>query len=246
MWFDKTRAFALHLLFSLLVIALCLALIYFVWYPYPYFKIEQVWDVLKVVILVDVLLGPLCTFVVYRRDKPRLNVDLSIIIVLQLLALAWGMSVAYKERPVYVALVKTMFSVVPASSVDQQQLPDPSLRSTGWGGGPRVVYVDLPFDDPAFMAKVEQDMEQGMKLAFYAEYYRDAGTYLPAAADDIDQRIRLFPQIKGDIDRLVAKHGGSKADYLFYSFEGRRSVGLLVVRRTDGQVIDALLADASD
>ena len=84
---SKLRAFAVHLCGSVAIISLYLLLVFLVWYPYPYFAIEKVWDVIRVVIGVDIFIGPLLTLVVYRAGKPSLKFDLTAIIAVQLAAL---------------------------------------------------------------------------------------------------------------------------------------------------------------
>lgn len=57
----KLYAFATHLAASLAVVGVYLLLVYFVWYPAPYYELEQVIYVVAILAGVDVVIGPLLT-----------------------------------------------------------------------------------------------------------------------------------------------------------------------------------------
>lgn len=95
----KIIAFAIHLTVSLSIFAGFYFLTAFVWYPDFYFSANGVLAAMLTVALVDVGLGPVMTFVLYRPHKPGLKFDFAMIIAMQLSALAWGTWVVYYERP---------------------------------------------------------------------------------------------------------------------------------------------------
>ena len=99
----KTRVIAagLHFIVSFIVISIALSIIYFIWYPKPFYIIHSVFDAVKVALIVDLVLGPFLTFVVFNLSKPRLELirDLSIIVLLQVVALSWGLHITHKMRP---------------------------------------------------------------------------------------------------------------------------------------------------
>ena len=63
---------------------------FWVWYPTPYFAIDGGWQVLRILAGVDVVLGPLLTFIVFKIGKPSLKFDMSCIILMQIGALIYG------------------------------------------------------------------------------------------------------------------------------------------------------------
>ena len=69
LFLSKLKAFSIHLSASASVISIYLLIVFLVWYPHPYYLIEKVWDVIRIVIGVDVFIGPLLTFVVYKAGK---------------------------------------------------------------------------------------------------------------------------------------------------------------------------------
>jgi len=240
---SKLRAFAIHLGGSVTVIAAYLMLVFLVWYPYPYFMIEKVWEVIRIVVSVDVFIGPLLTLVVYKAGKASLKFDLTAIVVVQLTALLWGVSVTYNQRPVYTAIVDDIFSVVTASEIDLDSVSNAALKNSLWAG-PQLVYVDLPYENEEYVRRGEENLATGVKFSQYTEFYKPFAEHkdvLFERAIDIRQRMREFAELDDDVNTLVKKHGGSLDDYVFMSIEGRVALGFLMLRREDAQVMDVLL-----
>ena len=75
----RLPAFLVHVGISLTLVLTLAAATWLFWYPPPYFRFDGGWQVLRLVAVVDVVLGPLLTLVVYRRGKKGLAIDLSII-----------------------------------------------------------------------------------------------------------------------------------------------------------------------
>jgi len=96
----KLKAFIIHLIISLGIFLVFFSVTRFIWYPSFYFSASGAWDAMFTVAFVDVVLGPLLTLVLYKRGKPGLKFDLSMIALFQISALVWGMWVLYSERPV--------------------------------------------------------------------------------------------------------------------------------------------------
>lgn len=69
---EKIRAFAVHFLISALVCSLFSCFAFWVWYPGPLSARLGLWHILLLLVMVDVVLGPLMTFIVYRKGKNSL------------------------------------------------------------------------------------------------------------------------------------------------------------------------------
>ena len=66
----RVRASAAHFLFSAVLAAICVALVYLLWYPAPLGSMSGVSDLVVLMLGVDVVLGPLVTLVVFNTRKP--------------------------------------------------------------------------------------------------------------------------------------------------------------------------------
>ncbi|MFZ3141643.1 TfpX/TfpZ family type IV pilin accessory protein [Polaromonas sp.] len=122
---ERSTAAALHLLASLAVASLAAVLVFFVWYPYPYREVSGGRELFLLIMAVDLVVGPLLTFVVFNRSKPRRELwrDLSIIGLLQLVTLCYGLWTVFAARPVYLVHEVERFRVVTAADIDPVELP---------------------------------------------------------------------------------------------------------------------------
>ena len=99
----RTQAAAFHLVLSSLAVGLLALSMWFAWYRPPYFRLDGGWHVLRILVAVDIVLGPLLTFIVFDRAKPELRRDLTMIAAIQICAFAYGAATLYLHRPVFVA-----------------------------------------------------------------------------------------------------------------------------------------------
>lgn len=101
---NRWKAAAIHLSISILLALLMGALLYFVWFPSPYFAAAGATRLIVLMLSVDVCIGPLLTLLVVNRHKPRklLRLDLTVIGVLQAIAFVYGMHVIISARPVFI------------------------------------------------------------------------------------------------------------------------------------------------
>lgn len=103
-----------HLIASISVAVLCSVFVFGIWYPYPFNELAGGNDLFKILVFVDVIIGPLLTFIVYNPKKPTFELwrDIGIIITLQITALAYGLHSTYISRPVFVGFEGDRFRMV--------------------------------------------------------------------------------------------------------------------------------------
>ena len=70
---NKFKAAGIHLLLSISIAVLLLALMLGVWYPGSYFKLMGGGELIFLMAGIDVCLGPLLTFVVFKPHKKSLK-----------------------------------------------------------------------------------------------------------------------------------------------------------------------------
>ncbi|UYZ73676.1 hypothetical protein LP090_02895 [Moraxella bovis] len=97
----KAKAGITHFTISLLIFCFVVAWVYFFAYPDVYFTMAGAIQGLTLVFLIDVVLGPLLSFLVYNPAKPKKEIisDLVIIGAVQIAALVYGLTTLYKEQP---------------------------------------------------------------------------------------------------------------------------------------------------
>ena len=126
---DKLKASGIHFFFSALVIFCFVALVYFIWFTPTFFIEMGALTPLKVLVLVDVVLGPLLTFIVYKEGKKSLKMDLSIIILVQIIALGYGAYSTYLGRPVLVFLDDKSYKTIIQKQLEDTPIEQPELQT---------------------------------------------------------------------------------------------------------------------
>lgn len=145
---NRWKASLIHFGLSLVVFLALLAIILLVWYPGVLFDITGGWEGLRIVIGVDLVLGPLLTLIVFNPEKPSLKFDLTCIAAFQAVCLAGGVWVVYNERPVVLALEYDTIYSLSAREFTAYGNDIESLDAFE-GPYPKAVYIELPNDDTA-------------------------------------------------------------------------------------------------
>ena len=118
----RLRAFSLHFLASVIVVGLALIVMRLVWYPTPFASLLGWVDLLWVVVGVDLVLGPVLTFLVYAPGKKSLRFDLAVIVLVQLSALGYGIYTSAQGRPIYLVFVVDRFETVSPVDFTQEEI----------------------------------------------------------------------------------------------------------------------------
>ena len=142
----RIRAALVYLGASALVAAVVFVSVFFLWYPGPFFAAAGGLDLLKVIVMVDVTLGPLVVLVIYKPGKWGLRFDLITLAVLQACALAYGVHVLFEARPAYIAFVKDRFELARANGFPAGELEKARDYASLPITGPKWVGVRLPGD----------------------------------------------------------------------------------------------------
>ncbi len=113
---SKAQAFCLHLTLSLLVFSTLVWAMLVHWFPGALFALDGGWEGLKLVAMVDLVLGPALTLLLYKPGKPKLALDMSLIAGLQIAALAYGFVATHQQRTVAVVFADGMFNTLSAQA----------------------------------------------------------------------------------------------------------------------------------
>ena len=83
------------------------------WYPYPYRELSGGRELLALVVAVDMVLGPLITLVICNAAKMRrdLVMDFTVIGLLQVAALTYGLWTVFVARPVHLVFEYSRMTV---------------------------------------------------------------------------------------------------------------------------------------
>ena len=180
---NKTRAFLFHFFLSAAIVGALLAIVFLVWFPRPFFEIGGAWNVVKILVGVHLVLGPVLTLIVYKPEKPGLRFDLTAIAVIQLVALLYGTVTIYSERPQYLVFVGDRFNLIAGPDIDGQTFADTDWRKKPLIG-PRLAVAEPP-----------ADLEEQQKLMFE----------IVDGAPDLERRPELWHPFDEKKEQVLAR-----------------------------------------
>lgn len=249
-WRARTRAAAIHLGLSALVALLAALLVFALWYPYPYRDISGGRDLFQLVVAVDVVLGPLITFAIFNRRKPRaeLRRDLAVVGLLQLAGLAYGLWSVHLARPVHMVFEYDRFRVVHLVEIPEElEERVPAGVPLAPLGGPTVIAL-RPFRDADEKANFTIAALQGVPLSARPELWQPyAGAraeVLQAARPAVDLKQR-FGARAGEVDAVLARAGRTAAQASYLPLVARKAEAwtVLLDNRT-GDILGYLPLDS--
>ena len=169
----RIKFFIKHLSISFIVAVLVLGWIFTVWYPVPLAKTTGVTAIVFIMLAIDVIIGPILGFIVYKAHKKSLKFDLVVIVLLQLAALGYGVYSLAEGRPVWIAFNGNRFELIRNNElldvgidhrVDNEYY-HPSLL------GPKYVAVKIAEDSSERDQNMFEELQGGISLAQRPERY---------------------------------------------------------------------------
>ena len=157
---SRYRASFIHLLVSAFVVGNVVAVVFWAWYPSPAFEVLGAFSIIRLLIGVDLVLGPLLTLVVYKHGKPGLKFDLAFIALVQIIALVYGSYVLFSERPRYIVFAVDRVEFVGANQIDAAEIRYDVLRTKDATSLIRV-YSSPPEDPEEFQRYFDSIMFEG-------------------------------------------------------------------------------------
>lgn len=230
MFNNKLKASLIHFLFSALLVGGFVAFALLVWYPDPILEISGLRNILLILVSVDLVLGPLLTFIVYKPLKKSLKFDLAAIIAVQLGALGYGMYTIYQGHPVYITYTVDRFTLVTAQEAKPETAKYPEYQVTTFG---KPVYAfSAPPKDPEELSKLtlkvmsgeEPDIDQQPKYYEPFDKNLDAVLANKYSAD----KLQVDPANKEKLTAFLTKKGLTLEQSIFIPLAGKEKDVILV------------------
>lgn len=144
----KAKSALVSFLIASLACLILASIVKLIWYPGPLFWADGGIQGLKVIFIIELVLGPLLTAYLVRDTKSvrKRTLDLGLVAILQIGALVFGAHLMFIERPVAISYYDGKFSTISASIVELQNNGLSSLNSFG-KNFPVWVYPELNASD---------------------------------------------------------------------------------------------------
>lgn len=248
---DAARAAGIHFLLSIAV-ALAVAIFVFgIWYPFPYSEFSGGRELFLLVVIVDVTCGPILTLVLFNRLKHRSELwrDLSLVAIVQLAALCYGLWSVHQARPLFLVWeidrfkVMTMPDFRPVAHGELALLPrslSPTLVSE-----PIIVALREPKDEAerqeVLLDSVAGGRDYAERPGFYIPYKDAPVTKLLARAKPIPVYINKYPAQRAELLILLKKNNPDLNQFMYLPVIARQD--WIAVLDKQGQIQGFLKGD---
>ncbi len=230
---NRWQAFAVHIGISAVIFFMLAAIIVFVWYPGFLFQTDGGWQGIRLIAGVDFIIGPVLTLIVYKLGKPSLKMDLTLIGLLQIGCLVYGLWLVFEQKPLAVIYADEHFYTMSEGTFDMNELDIADIPLINDGKKPVWIFVDIPEEKTThWKVRLEQQLKQGLAHTRTAAYLRYEDNLqrvakLGSTAKEVEEQTRYRPQNSEDSVR-------------YYPLSARYSDGLLGIDTRDGSVVELL------
>ena len=241
-------AASIHLICSVVVAVLAGALVFGLWYPYPYRDLSGGRELFFLVVGVDVVCGPLLTLVLFNPLKPKAELwrDLGLVALIQIGALGYGLFTVWQVRPLFLVLELDRFKVVMAPDLDAAAvtaLPN-GLRASVWGG-PKVVAIRPPASveekNKVLFAALQGGRDYAERPEFYLRYEGENALKSLKSAKPLTGFLQRWPDQQAAADKLATEKKVNLSQWMYLPVRGRQEWVAILDKR--GQIQGFLKGD---
>ncbi len=242
------KAAATHFLLSVLVAFIAAALVFGLWFPGAYRDMAGGTELFLLIVIVDIVCGPLLTLVLFNPLKSRreLFFDLGLVALVQLAALIYGLWTLWDVRPLYLPHEFDRFKVV---SLNDLRGADTSMLSgelaSNFFKGPQVVALREPKDieerNKVLFAALSGGADYGERPDFYLAFdEKTAGKTLERARKVSDFVLR-YPQQKEVLEKIAVKLNQPLSQLKYLPIKARKD--WIAVLTPTGQIAEFVPGD---
>jgi hypothetical protein len=249
-WREKFIATAIHFGATLALASVAAAVIFFVWFPDPLQTMIGGTELFMLVVGCDVVLGPLLSLVLYdsRKTRRALITDYTLIGILQVAGLLYGMYIVAGTRPVYVAFNTDRYEIVTARDISEKELAaarDPRYGRLPWSGPKLVSVVVPPEESQDAMFQAVSGNEEHQRPKFFApldarlEAIRSRSKPLPALEEK-------KPAAKGMLEEAAGESGIPRERLAWLPVRHRNGFWTALIDTADGKPVAWAAVDPYD
>ena len=227
----KLKASAIHLGLSLIIFVVLAYQIYYVWYPVPYFSVDGGWQGIRLIAAVDLVLGPLITFLIFdlRKNRRAIVFDLIVIALFQASALVYGIATTYQQRPVAIVLIDPFVISTVADSYGPQLNSLEDLKQYS-SETPPVIFVDMELTREALDKVMRIKLEDKIQEASQVHLYQPHSMLVKGLESRQQDYLGLVERwgAKDILEEWLEQNNKQQAEILIAPFNGRYGVAWLI------------------
>lgn len=204
----RLKFFFSHLSISLMIALFVVVLVFFIWYPVPLATAVGVTHIFLIILAIDIIVGPFLGLLVYKHGKKTLKFDLGVIILLQILALCYGVYSIEQGRPAWIAYNVDRFELVRKNEIitDHIEQALPQFQHPSWFK-PQWVGVEFAKDANVRSDDLFAEALGGISIAQKPERYVD----FSKTTTQLKQRTKNLKELNQyndvqQVERIVSKY----------------------------------------
>ena len=242
MFKDKLKASGIHLLLSIILVSLIIGSTLFFLFPSAFIAVTDFKEVASIIISVDLVLGPLLTFVVFnpKKQKKLLYLDFAVIGVIQLSALFYGVYSLFQIHPVYVAFNVDRFTIVTAKDAEPQKARLKEYKISKFEAG-KLAFAKMPDDQEKQNDLLLSATMGGEDLEQREEYYEPVKENLAAIiAKSLDPKTLMSNKKTAE---FMKEHNDKIKDYAFLPLNSLKKDALIVINKKTAEPVATIDVD---
>lgn len=222
---EKLVAASKHACISVATITLTLLAIRYAWYPDQLFELMKAAPIFIIFAVTDITVGPLLTFVIYRKNKRGLKKDLTVIALIQIAAFCIGIRTLAEARPIWIVYSYGVLEIVSAKDMlaeEKKETLPASTYTSSWLG-PKLVSAKLPANNkernkilfeslsgkpdisrnPKYFLPIESDWEEIKKTAIMEKSGGYTGAYILPVLGSLEPSIAIIKKTEEPNIKIV-------------------------------------------
>lgn len=235
----KLKASLIHLVLSAIIISALVSLVIIFWFPSPFLGVTDFKDIALILIIIDLVLGPLLTFVVFNPNKKSLKLDLSVIASIQIMALSYGLYMLYLTHPVYITYYENSFNMITAKQAKPERAQHSELRVSKLSS-PTFAYLDIAdtkTKDQIFNEMIDGDVDIEARADYYKPYKNHLDTVL---ANSLDTDKIFSEDTNDNATRSFLKENNNIDDFAFLPLVSSSKNAIIVLDKISGEAITTI------
>ena len=242
-WPFRRKAALIHVSVTVLLAVTVATVVFVVWFPGEYRSMSGGTELFMLVASVDFTIGPLITFVIAdsRKTRGHLGRDIAVIVVLQLIALGYGLHMVSISRPVMLALEEDRFRVVSANDVYTQELPQAKAEFRSLSlTGPRLAYSAVPTDPKEKSDALSLGLrgyDVGTRPKMWQPWDQKVRALALAHAKPLAELMKRYPKGQAEFAAAIAKTGRTADKLVYIPTITFRDDWVTLLDSTNGEVV---------
>lgn len=182
---------------------------------------------------IDIVIGPILGFIIYKQNKKSLKFDLSVIFLIQFSALLFGFLTLFNGRPVWIVFNEASFYVVKQNEVLWIKSDEKRLVRKSSFLGPQFVAISSSLNNQENVNFIKNF--EGISITQFPKYYVEfADEKKKIILDSYNLNVLLKFNKKDIVDRTLGKYPQANA---WLPLKANTVDMVVLINKEEGEVI---------